>query len=96
MNKLGVVTVALLAVISASAYADILGTPRIIDGDTIAFGDQRVRFFGIDAPESKQTCRNGEAARYACGLEATEALRRPRRGDPSKSRQATQGGGACF
>ena len=34
----------------------ITGTPRIIDGDTIAIGDQKIRLYGIDSPEKKQMC----------------------------------------
>ncbi len=33
------------------AWADITGQPRVIDGDTIEVGGQRIRFHGIDAPE---------------------------------------------
>jgi endonuclease YncB( thermonuclease family) len=36
------------------------GPARVVDGDTLALngkGGARVRLYGIDAPESKQTCR---------------------------------------
>lgn len=47
---------------------------RIVDGDTISFKDEKVRFQGIDAPESKQTCRcSGEDV--PCGQIATEKLK---------------------
>ncbi len=53
--------------------AVIVGKARIVDGDTIDVGGQRIRLFGIDAPESKQTCTvDGKA--WACGQEATWAL----------------------
>lgn len=38
------------------------GRAYVIDGDTLAFGDTRVRLFGIDAPEMGQT--QGPAAKY--------------------------------
>ncbi len=35
---------------------DIMGSARVIDGDTLAIKSERIRFFGIDAPELDQTC----------------------------------------
>ena len=32
---------------------------QVIDGDTVKFGPQLVRLFGIDAPEKGQTCDDG-------------------------------------
>ena len=32
------------------------GIPFVIDGDTLGFGETRVRLYGIDAPEAEQTC----------------------------------------
>jgi endonuclease YncB( thermonuclease family) len=64
----------------------IHGYPRIVDGDTLAFGTTRVRLFGMDAFEQRQRCRRPihntapDAAplkfdTYRCGLQATEHLR---------------------
>jgi endonuclease YncB( thermonuclease family) len=47
--------------------ATISGIPKVVDGDTLEFGDQRVRLYGIDAPESKQQCTNRSGKEYACG-----------------------------
>lgn len=50
------------------------GRVRVVDGDTFRLGSVEVRLFGIDAPETAQTC--GRAGRdWACGTWATEALR---------------------
>lgn len=46
---------------------------RVIDGDTLGIGGERIRLYGIDAPESGQTCeRAGDP--WQCGLAATAAL----------------------
>jgi endonuclease YncB( thermonuclease family) len=50
------------------------GRPRVIDGDTIAIGPQRIRLWGIDAPESAQECTMPWGAQK-CGQDATRALR---------------------
>ena len=46
------------------------GVPtRIADGDTLTLpGGTRIRFFGIDAPESDQTCKDAQGATWACGV----------------------------
>ena len=49
------------------------GPARVIDGDTLDVGGVRIRLHGIDAPESKQSCRAG-GKRWSCGREATRAL----------------------
>ncbi|SEW24381.1 Endonuclease YncB, thermonuclease family [Cognatiyoonia koreensis] len=49
------------------AAADINGTIRVIDGDTFAVGDTRVRLFGIDAPENGQPCRDRAGRMMDCG-----------------------------
>ena len=40
-----------------SAGAELAGTARVIDGDTIEVAGTRVRLWGIDAPEHDQTCQ---------------------------------------
>lgn len=64
----------LLGIIAAPTQAQIMyGNPEVIDGDTLDFGGERVRLFGIDAPEKAQTCtRNGET--WSCGEDAKAIL----------------------
>ncbi len=47
----------LLTFLPTLALADVTGPARVIDGDTIAIGTERIRLHGIDAPESGQRCR---------------------------------------
>jgi endonuclease YncB( thermonuclease family) len=38
---------------------DIVGVPKLIDADSFKIGNTEIRLFGVDAPEGKQTCKNG-------------------------------------
>ncbi|WP_245445649.1 thermonuclease family protein [Mesorhizobium kowhaii] len=57
-----------------SKPAPIPGVASVIDGDTIEIHGQRVRFNGIDAPESAQQCDDAMGFRYQCGAKAAAAL----------------------
>ena len=39
----------------------------VTDGDTIKMGNEKIRLFGIDAPEMKQLCKDKYNNPYACG-----------------------------
>jgi len=54
--------------IEASGYA------KVIDGDSLQVGYERIRLVGIDAPEGRQTCER-EGVTWLCGQEAARALR---------------------
>jgi endonuclease YncB( thermonuclease family) len=68
--------VLLTAAVPAIAQTDIDGTGTlhgfsVSDGDTVKFGRQRLRLFGIDAPENAQHCDDGQ---WYPGPLATKAL----------------------
>lgn len=54
--------------------AEITGQASVIDGDTITIHKIRIRFYGIDAPESRQLCQDGSGRDYRCGQRAALAL----------------------
>ncbi|WP_440939129.1 thermonuclease family protein [Candidatus Pelagibacter sp.] len=60
-------------------YFYLSGKAKVIDGDTIKINDQKIRFSGIDAPESnyrgkEQTCLI-EDTKISCGKLSTEFLK---------------------
>lgn len=63
-----------LALISPASAQSIAGQASVIDGDTIEIHGKRVRLFGIDAPETAQTCQDDAGKPYRCGQAAANAL----------------------
>lgn len=62
----------LLALLCSPAWAQT-GPARVVDADTLHFASGYVRLWGMDGPESAQTCiRDGRP--WPCGREATAAL----------------------
>ena len=56
-----------LAVLAPASTTDpLVGRASVIDGDTVEIRGRRIRLWGIDAPERRQTCtKDGEI--YRCG-----------------------------
>ena len=65
---------ALVLCTGAANAADILGIPRVVDGDTVSVAGVTIRLDGIDAPETDQVCLDAQAARWTCGIEARNQL----------------------
>ena len=61
---------------------EITGYAIIIDGDTIKIDTKKIRLYGIDAPEKKQTCKKpyltigffSFTKNYLCGQVSTDKL----------------------
>ncbi|MER8710277.1 thermonuclease family protein [Mesorhizobium sp. M1088] len=58
----------------SSKPEQIGGVASVIDGDTIEVHGQRIRFNGIDAPESRQYCSDAKGFAYPCGRRAADGL----------------------
>ena len=57
-----------------AAIAGPAGSVRIIDGDTLEIAGERIRLWGVDAPERDQSCEDVAGRSYACGQRAKDAL----------------------
>jgi len=47
---------------------------KVIDGDSLEIGDNRIRLMGIDAPEYEQLCKNAKKKKYPCGKFSAQYL----------------------
>jgi endonuclease YncB( thermonuclease family) len=59
----------------AAAAGTISGPATVIDGDTIEVHGTRIHLYGIDAPETGQSCETAAGTEYRCGRQAERALR---------------------
>ena len=50
----------------------IKGDARVVDGDTLDIGDERIRLAGMDAPEQFQQCLDSQGGLSTCGRAATD------------------------
>lgn len=68
----------LFNILALSAFADsraaIVGSITVVDGETLEIQNQRVKLWGVDAPDLDQICRDGQGVAYNCGKEAASVL----------------------
>ena len=57
LNLFSLLIFLLFPIISISSEKVILGKAKVIDGDTIKINQEKIRLYGIDAPEKKQICK---------------------------------------
>jgi len=73
-GALALAGVVLSAAVGSAAEPTIVGSARVVDGDTLHVAGERVRLEGIDAPEMAQTCPRRSTGTWACGKVAAQAL----------------------
>ena len=85
----------------APTLTTIIGSSRVIDGDTIDIWSTRIRLEAIDAPELDQTCDDSDGRPWSCGSVAARELRRHVNGhelkcEPSRYDQFKRVLAICF
>ena len=66
----------LLVLLTACAEAPptVAGRASVIDGDPLEIHDRRIRLWGVDAPEARQSCDAADGAAWACGRASANRL----------------------
>ncbi|OYX33545.1 MAG: hypothetical protein B7Y99_07225 [Caulobacterales bacterium 32-69-10] len=72
IRRLGLLLLAVGLV--GAAPAAVTGPARVVDGDTFSVGAERLRLWGVDAPEGRQACQDAKGQGYACGDVARDQL----------------------
>ena len=78
---LGAGGVALVLSDRPGAATEVAGPAGVTDADTLSVGGRIIRLDGLDAPETRQSCRRADGSPWPCGRMATAALALRLRGE---------------
>jgi endonuclease YncB( thermonuclease family) len=70
----GLVVLLLVFASVPGVAAELVGRATVTDGDTLTVAKQRIRLWGIDAPESAQQCTTSNGRAWPCGRRSAAAL----------------------
>ena len=70
------IAIVLVAIGWLTKYSEdsIVGSARILDGDSLKINGNEIRLLGIDAPEYDQKCKTNSGAEYDCGIRSRKHL----------------------
>jgi endonuclease YncB( thermonuclease family) len=83
-------TLIFLLLVPGPLLGDVAGPASVVDGDTIEIAGERIRLYGIDAPEVDQMCHTRRGKPYPCGAIAIEVLAKLIAGQPLACSDATR------
>lgn len=78
------------ACVAADVAGYVAGRMDIVDGDTLRIGAQRLRLFGVDAPERAQSCTTAEGHIWPCGAWVTAQVRQRYQGAYARCTELAQ------
>ena len=69
-----IISIIILTVVPSIVVSDeVSGSATIVDGDTLRIGSTTIRLYGMDAPETRQTCERAGNS-WPCGEESSRKL----------------------